>query len=236
MHDTMRQIANILQLRFIGDGSGYDIFDKNFHCRNIRSALQGLSPGKNDVVVFYYSGHGIRQSTDLSPLPTLACDDPDDPAAAEEPKLTLQDVVRSLAFKDSRLAIIIADTCNYPIQLPPEYRAAMLQAPVAQAYRRLFLESAGVIVIDSASPGEFSWYTADGGRFTTKLISLLDSPPVNSAGDASWDSFLRVAVEPIVIQVASPVMVPGVPTPVLQAGQSVLESPQALLRITEEPK
>src|SRR5207244_3679909 len=128
-----------------------------------------------------------------------------------------------------------ADTCNFVLEAPEQLSVAALEAPATAAYRRLFLETAGVIVIDSASPGEFSWYTTQGGRFTDQFIATLKHPPVGPTG-ATWDTFLAKVTEPIVIHTSGPVLVPGIARPVLEAGQTVLESPQVLVRFTEAPQ
>lgn len=228
MLSTMSAIANILGLRFMGEGANLNIIDENFNCANIRNAIASLTPGANDIVVFYYAGHGERSRTEVSPLPTLACNIP-------QAGLPLQQVVHDLALKHARLTLIVADACNFPLEVPQRLSVAALAAPNTAAYRRLFLETSGVIVLDSSSPGEFSWYTTQGGRFTDQFIATLKNPPAGPAG-ATWDTFISKVIEPMVITPTGPVIVPGIPDPVLQAGQTVLESPQALARITMVPQ
>jgi hypothetical protein len=228
MLSTMSAIANILQLKFVGGTPTVNLIDENFNCSNIRKALTLLSPGKNDIVVFYYAGHGMRTSNEVSPLPTLACN-------GSQPGLPLQDVVHSLALKSNRLTLVVVDACNFPLEVPQRLSVAALAAPNTEAYRRLFLQTAGLIVLDSSSPGEFSWYTSQGGRFTDQFIATLKNPPAAPAG-ATWEMFLSKVTEPMVITTTGPVIVPGISQPVLQAGQTALESPQALVRLTAAPQ
>ncbi len=227
MLSTMSAIANILQLRFMGGGPTMTVIDENFNCANIRNAIKSLAPGNNDIVVFYYAGHGERSPTDVSPLPTLACN-------GAQAGLPLQEVIHDLLLKHARLTLIVADACNFPLQAKQQLSVAALAAPATTSYHRLFLETSGVILLDSSSPGEFSWYTPQGGRFTDQFIATLKNPPTGSAG-ATWDTFVSKVTEPMVITPAGNVDVPGIGT-VLQAGQTVLESPQALVRITAVPQ
>jgi hypothetical protein len=218
-------IANILQLKF---NSSQTIIDQNFNCANIRNAVKSLSPGRNDIVVFYYAGHGERGPHDISPLPTLACD-------GAAPGLPLQEVVQDLSIRPARLTLVVADACNFHVEVPPRLSVAALGAPLTAAYQRLFLGTSGLIVLDSSSPGELSWYTQLGGRFTEQFLATLANPPEGSTG-ATWDTFVSKVTEPMVMTPTEPVIVPGVPQPVLKAGQTVLESPQALIRITTVPQ
>lgn len=225
MLSTMSMIANVLQLKF---NSSLNMQDENFNCANIRNAVKSVSPDGKDIVVFYYAGHGERGANDVSPLPTLACDG----AAAGLP---LQEVIHNLSLKSARLTLIVADACNYHLVVPAQLSVAALAAQQTTAYPRLFLNTSGLIVLDSSSPGEFSWYTERGGRFTEQFIATLKNPPGGPTG-ATWDTFVSKVTEPMVITPTTPVIVPGMPQPVLAAGQTVLESPQALLRITAVPQ
>jgi hypothetical protein len=74
-----------------------------------------------------------------------------------------------------------------------------------------------------------------GGRFTEQFIATLKNPPGGSTA-ATWDTFVSKVTEPMVITPPADVIVPGLPQPVLKARQTVLESPQALLRLTAVPK
>lgn len=228
MLSTMSAIANILGVKFVGGDAGLSVTESDFNCTNIRKVVRSPSAGHNDIVVFYYAGHGERGANDASPLPTLACNGP-------EPGVPLQEIVESLASKSARLTLIVADACNFHLEVPPQLSVAALAAPQTAAYRRLFLETSGVIVLDSSSPGEFSWYTGQGGRFTDQFIATLKNPP-DALTTATWDTFLSKVTEPMIITPTAPVIVPGIARPVLEAGHTVLESPQALIRITGVPQ
>lgn len=149
------------------------ITGEQFTCDNIERAIDGLSvrPGV-DVIWFHHSGHGLNAGVGPDPdFPLLQCG----------PFRPLSYFREKILAKQPRLALIFADSCNIggsSVGPPPG------AAPVRANYLPLLTNYKGWLMGGAASPGEFSWYTAFGGTYTTNLILVMRS--VND-----WDSVLN---------------------------------------------
>ena len=55
-------------------------FYKDEYCnnKNLRNVLNQLSTNKDDVILFYYSGHGTRSAQDISEFPQMCLGSHDD--------------------------------------------------------------------------------------------------------------------------------------------------------------
>src|SRR5207249_2180607 len=81
----------------------------SFGKQNVLSAISNLSPASNDVVVFYYSGHGFRFSSQQTQWPQMDLR----PTGTEDAKTNTlnlnSDVYRMLSAKNPRLLLVIGE-------------------------------------------------------------------------------------------------------------------------------
>ncbi len=79
--------------------------------RNVVSELKLLFPKKNDIVIFYYSGHGYRKETDNRRFPylDLRCKGHDDYL---KETLNMEDIYHYIKKKGARLNFVMSDCCN----------------------------------------------------------------------------------------------------------------------------
>lgn len=116
--------------------------------------IEGLNAGADDVVFFYYSGHGAydeaRQQTYLMMSRT--------PGSV----LFVGQVRRAIEAKRVRLATLVVDCCN-------NLRPVLARGPIAPGepsdagppevtplFRRLFFEPRGSVIIESSAPREYA--------------------------------------------------------------------------------
>ncbi len=83
----------------------------DFSKENVMRAIANLQPGSKDIVIFYFSGHGFRFSSDFSRYPrmlfrTSALQ------RREEINLGLEDVYESIKKKGAKVNLVIGDCCN----------------------------------------------------------------------------------------------------------------------------
>jgi hypothetical protein len=79
--------------------------------RNVVSELKLLQPNKNDIVVFYYTGHGYRKETDHRRYPYLDLrGKPHDDYLKET--LNMEDIYSFIKKKGARLNFVMSDCCN----------------------------------------------------------------------------------------------------------------------------
>lgn len=196
---VMGNVNDILNMfKDIRDQGGFNLVDDQiikgdaFGCDAIKTAIENVPDGGQEVIVFYYSGHGYRLPTDTSKFPSFYCGS--DIYSIGAPSLLA--VTDALKVKRPRLVIAIADTCNVVISEPSvpvaAYAARLAGTPKAKAYVNLFENYKGVLVISSSIAGQYSWYYPDHGIFTRQLIRSFNVD--TGAGKAGlWDEILKDA-------------------------------------------
>ncbi|HOZ84979.1 MAG TPA: caspase family protein [Niabella sp.] len=92
----------------------------DFSKRNVDQALANLKvqkPAPQDIIVFYYSGHGFRYARDNSPYPRLSLrTNPDQDI--NKNNLAMEDVYKQILKLKARVNLVLADCCNWDINMP----------------------------------------------------------------------------------------------------------------------
>ena len=156
------------------------------------SHLRNLKVGSDDVVLFYFSGHGFR--TDENPenkWPILAFE-------KAEVGIQFEEIATFLQGKQARLTLIFADCCNHAINskkhVKPEGRVLLKGAlnEFKKGYSKLFLESRGSLVAASAKPGEFSYTNnVEGSLYTIALIKTLKETVKLPFENIKWSTIIE---------------------------------------------
>lgn len=142
---------------------------------NCKSIVTTLRADKDDIIVFYYIGHGARSTADRSKYPQMAL------AQNYENKcIPLEWVHRELKKKGARLTMTIGMCCNsYAENLTPKDNIAF-SANRGTAYvngdektniQKLFLNNKGDIIMASSQAGQSSWGTYMEGIGPTDYFS-----------------------------------------------------------------
>lgn len=149
----------------------HDYYDVATTPANCKRAIENLDITleqnyENDIIVFYYSGHGTRPDVDKvdtnrHPFPQMCLGQNND-----QYMIPLEWVHNELKKKGARLVISIASCCNStdPNCSPkdkPVFDANLQSASLAQnqvdAIQKMFLEYRGDIIATEATPTEFGW-------------------------------------------------------------------------------
>lgn len=90
----------------------------NYNKANVIKAINGLKPGPNDIVVFYYSGHGFRKDNDnrVYPYIDLRPHGPMFAATYLVNSLNMQDIYTTIISQHARLNLVISDCCNTKVE------------------------------------------------------------------------------------------------------------------------
>jgi hypothetical protein len=198
MQDFGQKIKNLGGINVVEK----DVIDGAFSCTAISNLVNELNPGADDVVVFYYSGHGVASHTKYPAFDCGADNRPD-----------LAGTVDILSHKNPRprLIVAIADACNQPssgpLNLGPfsEIERAPSQPDLAPAYQHLFLDYAGTIFLAAAVPGEPAYYinpgafVTSGGIFTNKFLDLFATDIVRDLGKVRWETIAHDASASILV-------------------------------------
>ncbi len=116
MVDMFNDIGkNILGIRVFFDS----IYGDRYNKPKVEEALSKLKPGKNDIVIFYYSGHGFtdRKYIDKD-FPFLDLRDPNKRPRpdARTQTLNIQDIYDGIVLKGARFNLVLSDCCNDTIE------------------------------------------------------------------------------------------------------------------------
>lgn len=135
-------------------------YGENCGKTQLMQMLNRLTVQPDDVVMFYYGGHGgraVTEMTDSFPQMCLA-----ERSTANYVPATL--VKNLILKKNPRLTVVLTGCCNSADEMisvksteviSQSYTA--LSASNKEAYKRLFLHHTGVVQMTSSKAGEYSW-------------------------------------------------------------------------------
>lgn len=160
-----------------------------------------LTPGPNDIVVFYYSGHGFRQPKDGRPGPYIDMRDLviDKKKKYLEHALSMEDILVMVRSKGARLNMILSDCCNDNVT---STNPMVKEPPMAgkkggfgmnwsvQNCRDLFLNATPTTILaTAASPFQLAISNADfGGYFSTFFRNALELNLGYAKSNVKWDA------------------------------------------------
>jgi hypothetical protein len=186
------------------------IADKDYSMENVIEITESLRPGPNDVVVFYYTGHGFRFKSEQdkrSPQMDLQSA----PATNKIQEITsntknLQEIFEIIKSKGARLNLVIGDCCNHKINFKPKFSRTGSEAlPVLtiptkindQVIKKFFCEPKSSILVSSADIGQLSIVDEEAGsiftaHFAHVLCQHLHDENFDHA-DLKWEKLLHKA-------------------------------------------
>ncbi len=136
---------------------------------NILGAIELLKPGNNDIVVFYYSGHGFSYEKDSAkkyPQVDLRSHPASDKINVVNAHTeNLADLFEIVKHRGARLNIVIGDCCNSQIDFKRIYKGGSealkneKKEPVIinkKTCEALFCDYTASILIASANKGEYA--------------------------------------------------------------------------------
>jgi len=185
-------VAKALKL----DLEPYIVSGNDYSKTQVQNAISVLSPSKNDVVVFVYSGHGFRFKDQKDYYPCL------DLTSTAYDKLAdnfipLSNIYEELVAKGARLNIVLSDCCNSEVtQEQPMIWSNSLFSRANTNFdlnklEMLFIKSSGNVIATAASPGEYSWCGTNGGFFLLSFLESLRSQISALTEDMpSWDTLI----------------------------------------------
>ncbi|PKQ68882.1 caspase family protein [Raineya orbicola] len=196
MEVEFREIAKAVGMPF----EKYIINGEKFTRDNVERTIKSMQVGNNDVVIFYYSGHGFRWSNQTDKYPQLDMRYSEYTPLTEKTSLPLSAAAKAITDKGGRLNIILSDCCNSDIgrnqMTSTTFMASRsFQGAEIQKLKKLFIDSRGSIMITGSSPGEYSWCNINGGFFTLSFIQALkEEIGYMRTGAPSWEHIAENAV------------------------------------------
>jgi Caspase domain len=182
MQQKMRKIAEIIDFELV-----IHAYEKHsLNPQSFTTQLQRLKCQPNDVVWFYYAGHGFQAThygTNVFPAFRVA-----------ETQFPLDWVHDVLKRAKPRFLITMYDACNWRNETPEQ--ETILQSSIQERYKILFRRVKGNIKMASNTAGvhAYSWSDAQkGGFFTHSFLDALDEITTNKALSCNWDALLQLA-------------------------------------------
>ena len=158
-----------------------EVSGTKFGKAGVETALNNLNPGLNDIVIFYYSGHGYsndRNAAEAYPQFDLRQSRFDDVLVAT---LNASEVLTRIKSKNARLNLVITDCCNSSLgMLKPEGKNFALTTKSLMSWEKsycydLFMNSKGTVIATAAKKGQYAYGNTDvGGYFTSNLITSME--------------------------------------------------------------
>lgn len=178
-----------------------EVKGNRFGKANVEIALNNLKPGTNDIVIFYYSGHGYSNEqypNQLYPQFDLRQSRFDDITVAT---LNASDVFNRIKSKNARLNIVITDCCNSNLGLlKPEGKNFAQTAKSLLTWEKsfcydLFMKSKGSVLATAAKKGQYAYGNTDlGGYFTSNLITSMEKYLSKfQTGSPTWKQIIEDA-------------------------------------------
>jgi len=143
---------------------------KEFTPHKLESWIDKLQPHKDDVVLFYISGHG-RQGKSRWPLVYFSI---------KRVHMDFAYIGKKIAKKNTSLALILADVCNgkknySSLSLSKLYAKEKKESLTTKGFKTLFRKYSGTIIASSSKPGHEAFGTIYGSYFTNNFLFCLQN-------------------------------------------------------------
>jgi len=180
--------------------SGYNV-SANYYCDSqfnksmLESVTSNLSSNIDDVIFFYYCGHGFNVTSSSREYPKLSLGSMDD-----DHSKWLEDVYAVLRQKKHRLLITIAEACNREYDLPSAHNGHgtfglhPTFAKTSTNYHTLFSQS-GDYLCTSSKRGQASTFDNDWGYFTDSFIDAFNNETSERTSSPSWDNIFATTTQ-----------------------------------------
>lgn len=184
------------------------VAETDYSKKTILDAVELLTPGNNDIVVFYYSGHGFSYEKDAKKqFPQI--DMRSHPASNDIEVINsntqnLTDIFELLKSKGARLNIVIGDCCNSLINFKRNFEGGddlirfAERPPIIihkQTCETLFCDYTASILVAAADKGEYAVSDEKiGSIFTfnfTNNLKILMNKTIDPKNGLPWHKFLE---------------------------------------------
>ena len=168
-------ISNVIPVYISGDG---------YSKAAVEAALQKLEtqkPGPDDIVIFYFSGHGFRLPDDLSKYPRMSFRTAKNRANEEVgDNILLEDVYKRINALKPRVNFVLGDCCNANIYEDPVMGTDVIKPKGGgtlgyfnlESARKLFLPPTPLsIIVSSVEKGHLSVGNSDIGGYYTHFFT-----------------------------------------------------------------
>lgn len=183
IHHMFEDLSNQMNFNFID----LVIKGNDYGKENVLKTIDTIEPGPNDIVVFYYSGHGFSYEKDKNVVYPQV-DLRTDPNNTEKDFIdhnteNLSDIFIRVKGRGARLNIVIGDCCNTSIEYPRTFKGGSEKERKAipppkevdkKLAEALFCDLTASILVGAAERGQYAISDDEiGSIFTHNLANHL---------------------------------------------------------------
>lgn len=186
----------------------HDYYGARTSPENCRKVISTLSTAPDDIIMFYYIGHGARAYNDATQWPQMLMAQDD-----ERKFVPLSWVHSALNEKPHRLLVTVGMCCNAKSNISPKdipnfgvnYGNTYMSDEAIENIARLFLGHKGDLLLSSSKAGEFSLgvgpYKGKTGIdvFTMYLVEAFKYV-MSGEMDPDWNTFFGAVGDAVSIQ------------------------------------
>ncbi len=168
----------------------------HFTYSNLMLSVELLEPRQDDVVFFYYIGHGILKPEIDNKWPQLILYEAS--SVTQTRFVSFKSITDILQRKNQRLLIAIAEACNNTGGRTEHFADEILgmaslsfSARNAERLKDLYLRSEGAVISSSSEPGQGSVVSSpDGGYFGQSFLEV-HKELTSLSVSADWNTLLE---------------------------------------------
>lgn len=166
------------------------LMGKNTSKYKVINLLKNINAGENDILFFYFSGHGglIEGSKNVM-------------FTREGDYIERHEIENIFSAVNARFKIVISDACSNSIDGVPVFRRFATHdsydGRFDNIYKELFYKYKGLLSVSASSPGEYAWSDDyDGGYFThnffKELLIIKPNPEWNKLFESSKNKTMQM--------------------------------------------
>jgi hypothetical protein len=169
--------------------------------QNVQAAINNLKPSRNDLVVFYYSGHGFRKAAGQRfPFIKLKTHHTTREDVFNN-SLNMEDIFAAIKKKNARFNLVFSDCCNNDIETsnsigskPGKTKSSGIQWDPDNCRRLFFNTTPQSILATAADNGQRASSNNEfGGFFSYYFKTCLENYCSKLKSNVSWDQVLQDA-------------------------------------------
>lgn len=204
MNDAIAFFGKVKEFLGIADFIYDTITGKRLTKQNVENAINTFyaPAGTNDILIFYYNGHGFRKPTDGRPGPYIDLKDANNWKIMEASE-SLENIYNTIRKKRARLSLVLGECCNAlitdtnPLAEPPAVKKSFGINWSTENCRNLFLNKTPMSILGAAaSPSMLAASNNNfGGFFSYFFRTSLETHFSFAKTAVNWDQVFKQTAE-----------------------------------------